>query len=69
MKLDQVHLETVIPAVGKKVLIVNGAYRGHRAIMEKIDQSNSCVSIRIDDGIEQGRLLERMEYEDVCKLA
>ncbi|CAF1656145.1 unnamed protein product, partial [Didymodactylos carnosus] len=28
IRVDQAHVETVIPAVGKKVLIVNGAYRG-----------------------------------------
>ena len=27
VKLDQTHLETVIPAIGKSVLVVNGAYR------------------------------------------
>jgi len=33
---------------GKPVLVVNGAYRGLRAVLESLDTDNYCVSIRID---------------------
>ena len=33
---------------GKPVLVVNGAYRGTRAILEALDTANFCVSVRID---------------------
>jgi DNA/RNA-binding protein KIN17 len=69
LKLDQVHLETVIPALGRHVLIVNGAYRGHKALLEKLDEKRFCVSVRVDDGPAKGRLLENVAYEDVSKLA
>lgn len=48
LKLDQSHLETVIPAVGRQVLVVNGAYRKCRAILNSLDEKNFCVSITID---------------------
>uniref|UniRef100_A0A914WTT4 DNA/RNA-binding protein KIN17 n=1 Tax=Plectus sambesii TaxID=2011161 RepID=A0A914WTT4_9BILA len=68
LKLDQVHLETVIPALGRHVMIVNGAYRGQKALLEKIDEKNFCVSVRVDEGAAKGRLLEKVAYEDVSKL-
>lgn len=32
VKLDQSHVETVIPQAGREMLIVNGAYRGQKAV-------------------------------------
>lgn len=91
IKIDQTHLETVLPAIGtyvvhvqivmwlsmlcfhthtaiyilvyiilfpfisgKPVMIVNGAYRGPRAIMEGLDAEHFCVSVRIDQGTARG---------------
>jgi len=68
LKLDQAHLETVIPAIGKSVLVVNGAYRGSKAILETLDEKNFCVRIRIDEGTLKGRVLNDVQYEDVCKI-
>ena len=68
IKIDQAHLETVIPAIGKQVLVVNGAYRGLRAVLESLDTEHFCVSIRIDQGTTRGRLVEGVPYEDVSKL-
>lgn len=68
VKFDQAHLETVIPAIGKPVLVVNGAYRRTRAILEALDTANFCVSVRIDQGAARGRLVEKVPYEDICKL-
>ena len=33
---------------GKPVMVVNGAYRGHRAILEGLNTAKFCVSVRID---------------------
>ena len=56
IKLDQAHLETVLPAIGKHVLILNGAYRGEQAILEEIDEKSfsavvsiACVSYKIKE--------------------
>ena len=32
---------------GKPVLVVNGAYRGSRAVLEELDVDNYCVSVKI----------------------
>ncbi|XP_063442837.1 DNA/RNA-binding protein KIN17-like [Mytilus trossulus] len=68
MKVDQSHLETVIPAQGKKVLIVNGAYRGESAILETIDEKKFSCSVSIATGPSRGRVIEGIEYEDLSKL-
>ncbi len=48
IKLDQAHMETVLPAIGKQVLILNGAYRGETADLDKIniDDFNAEVTIK-----------------------
>ena len=68
LKLDQAHLETVIPQPGKEVLVVNGAYRGSRATLTKVDERNFCVSIEIASGPLKGRVVNNVEYEDISKL-
>ncbi|PNF23893.1 DNA/RNA-binding protein KIN17 [Cryptotermes secundus] len=50
LKLDQEHLETVIPAIGRPVCVVNGAYRGCSAILRELDQKKFCVTIEISSG-------------------
>jgi len=47
IRIDQAHLETVIPAIGKKVLVVNGAYRGQEATLEEIHQERFSVDITL----------------------
>ena len=47
IRIDQVHVETVIPAIGKKVLVVNGAYRGQEAILEAIHQESFSVDVTL----------------------
>lgn len=68
LKLDQEHLETVIPAIGKLVKIVNGAYRGEIARLLGVNENSFSVNLEIAKGILQGRKLENIEYEDVSKL-
>lgn len=65
LKLDQDVLETVIPAAGGRVLVVNGAWRGQIGSLVAIDEARFCVRVQLDSG----QLLEAVEYEDVCKLA
>ncbi|CAJ0596758.1 unnamed protein product [Cylicocyclus nassatus] len=68
VKLDQAHVETVIPNVGREMKIVNGAYRGCNAKLESLDQDNFCLNLRISDGPMHGRSV-RVPYEDASKLA
>ncbi|NXF27307.1 KIN17 protein, partial [Rhodinocichla rosea] len=69
LKLDQTHLETVIPAPGKKVLVLNGGYSGNEGILESINEKRFSVTITIDSGPLKGRRVEDIQYEDVSKLA
>ncbi|NWS34285.1 KIN17 protein, partial [Polioptila caerulea] len=69
LKLDQTHLETVIPAPGKKVMVVNGGYRGNEGILESINEKSFSVAIIIDSGPLKGRRVKDIQYEDVSKLA
>lgn len=68
VKVDQEHCETVIPTVGKLVKILNGAYRGSTAYLNKIDEENFCVSLEIASGTLKGRVLNKIQYEDISKL-
>lgn len=68
LKLDQAHLETVIPAIGRLVKVVNGAYRGSTASLQKLDEKNYCVTIEISSGPLKGRRVENIQYEDISKL-
>jgi len=68
LKLDQEHLETVIPAIGKLVKIVNGAYRGEIATLLSLNEKMFCVDVEIAKGLLKGRKVEGLQYEDVCKL-
>ncbi|XP_026779044.3 DNA/RNA-binding protein KIN17 [Pangasianodon hypophthalmus] len=69
LKLDQSHLETVIPAPGKRVVIVNGQYRGMEAILEGIDEKNFSAQLTIDSGAMKGKRVEGIPYEDFSKQA
>ncbi|XP_076852281.1 DNA/RNA-binding protein KIN17 [Brachyhypopomus gauderio] len=69
LKLDQSHLETVIPAPGKKVMIVNGQYRDNEAILEGIDEKKFSATLTIDSGPMKGKMVEGVPYEDFSKMA
>ncbi|KAK3544905.1 hypothetical protein QTP86_028501 [Hemibagrus guttatus] len=69
LKLDQSHLETVIPAPGKRVVIVNGQYRGMEAILEGINEKNFSAQLTIDSGAMKGKIVEGIPYEDFSKQA
>lgn len=68
LKVDQEHLETVIPAIGKAVLIVNGAYRGARASLVSLDEKTFSVAVELKDGPHRGKRIDRIPYEDICKV-
>lgn len=68
LKLDQAHLETVIPAVGKLVKVVNGAYRGSIAVLVSVHPDQFAVTIEIHSGLLKGRRVNNVQYEDISKL-
>ncbi|XP_054377875.1 DNA/RNA-binding protein KIN17 isoform X2 [Pongo abelii] len=48
LKLDQTHLETVIPAPGKRILVLNGGYRGNEGTLESINEKTFSATIIIE---------------------
>ncbi|KAK1166966.1 DNA/RNA-binding protein KIN17-like [Acipenser oxyrinchus oxyrinchus] len=68
LKIDQAHLETVIPAPGKRVLVLNGGFRGSEAILDSIDEKKFTALITLDSGRLKGRKVD-VPYEDISKLA
>ncbi|XP_071358228.1 DNA/RNA-binding protein KIN17 [Trachinotus anak] len=68
LKLDQNHVETVIPAPGKRVLILNGPYRDTEAVLEGIDEKHFCATLTLDSGQQKGKRVD-VAYEDFSKLA
>jgi DNA/RNA-binding protein KIN17 len=48
--------------------IVNGAYRGEQVTLTAVDVDRFCVQVKIDHGLQHGRVLDGVAYEDVCKL-
>ncbi|XP_005100588.1 DNA/RNA-binding protein KIN17 [Aplysia californica] len=68
LKVDQTHVETVIPGLGKTVMVVNGAYRGEEATLEAMDEKRFCCSVAIKHGPLKGRVVPGVQYEDISKL-
>lgn len=84
LRLDQEHLETVLPRIGGAVLVVNGAGRGWSACLLRIHEEDYCCDVRLLQHLDQdgsgelgsagnallrsGREIPRLRYEDVCKL-
>ena len=67
IKLDQQQLETVIPAVGKAVRIVNGRGRGEVGELLELDLDKYTAKVKVTSGESKGAVLEAVEYEDICK--
>ncbi|KAF7144214.1 hypothetical protein RHSIM_Rhsim05G0154000 [Rhododendron simsii] len=68
LRVDQEELETVIPQIGGLVKIVNGGYRGSKARLLEVNTDKFCAKVQIEKGIYDGRVLQAVEYEDICKV-
>lgn len=66
LRLDQDFLETVLPALEGRVLVLNGAHRGERATLKAIDVDKFCATIQLSSS---GELVKGIAYEDIAKLA
>ena len=68
VRVDQAELETVIPSVGGRVRVVNGAYRGARGELLEINTAKFAALVRLAKAPHEGRKVW-FEYEDISKLA
>jgi DNA/RNA-binding protein KIN17 len=69
LRVDQSQLETVLPSVGGKMKIVNGAYRGESCVLMGLDIDNFAAKVKLVSGPNSGRIIPDIAYEDICKLA
>jgi len=67
IRVDEAHLETVIPALGKPVLMLYGEHRGETALLESINAAQFCCSVRLQSGRSKGRVVHSMQYEHISK--
>ncbi|KAK3862919.1 hypothetical protein Pcinc_031257 [Petrolisthes cinctipes] len=65
MKLDQEHLETVIPATNRKVLILAGKHRGNVALLKSIQEDQFSATLEL----EAGHIITNIPYENFSKLS
>ena len=66
VKLDQDHLETVVPQEGREVIILWGEFEGETAILRKIDTDNFSASVKLDSGKYRGEKV-KVPYEQFSK--
>jgi len=52
LKLDQEHLETVIPSVGREVTVLWGKYGGRDAVLKNVDTKQFSAELKVCDGGE-----------------
>jgi DNA/RNA-binding protein KIN17 len=69
LKLDQTHLETVIPAPGQRVLVLNGGYRGNEGTLKYINEKAFSAKIVIEIGPLKEHRVEAIQYKDISNLA
>lgn len=58
----QDHLETVIPGIGRNVLIVDGSYKGKTGKLLCLTDDDAC-KVEIDNEVQK-----RFEYNQICKI-
>jgi len=66
VKLDQAHLETVVPSEGREVVILWGEFQGETAVLKSIDTDKFCASLKLDSGSHKGDRL-KLPYEQFSK--
>ena len=64
IEVDQDHLETVVPKVGKKVMILNGRGRGMVAELLDVNEKKFRGSLRL---LDSDIVLEKVDYNDFSK--
>jgi len=67
IRVDEAHLETVIPALGKPVLVLCGEHRGQTALLESINEAQFCCSVRLQSGQSKGQIVHSVQYEHISK--
>lgn len=70
LKLDQQHLQTVIPNIGKRLRILRGKYGGALAELLKVNIDSYSVNVKIiSPNLLKGKIVNDLAYEDVSKVS
>lgn len=64
IRLDQEYLETVIPAIGKEVLILWGKHKGMKATVKKLHIEHYSIDVELE---KDKKIVNKLPYEQVCK--
>lgn len=64
IKLDQEYLETVIPAIGKQVVILWGKYKGMKGMVHKLHVESYSIDVKLE---WNGTIVKDLPYEQICK--
>ncbi len=67
LRIDQEELESVIPAVGGAVLILNGKGKGLLAELLELDVDKYAARVRVLEGSLKGEVVKGVAYEDISK--
>ncbi|PAA67815.1 hypothetical protein BOX15_Mlig008336g1, partial [Macrostomum lignano] len=62
-------LETVLPALGGRVRVVLGSFKGRLATLLSLQEADYACTVRLEDGPYSGKTVSGLAYEQVCKLA
>ena len=65
IQVDQNQIETVIPAIGKQVIVLRGKYKGEKAILESLDVENFSAKLKLCDN---NGLTVSLPYEHFSKM-
>eukprot|EP01105_Mastigella_eilhardi_P010964 TRINITY_DN2531_c0_g1_i1.p1 TRINITY_DN2531_c0_g1~~TRINITY_DN2531_c0_g1_i1.p1 ORF type:complete len:520 (-),score=147.18 TRINITY_DN2531_c0_g1_i1:143-1507(-) len=65
LRLDQDQLETVIPALKGRMMVVGGEHKGQLALLKEIHVDKFCATIVLLASREE---VEAVDYSDICKL-
>lgn len=64
IKIDQEYLETVIPALGKDVVILWGKYKGLKGVVHTVHIEHYSIDVKLKEG---DTIVRKVPYEQVCK--
>jgi DNA/RNA-binding protein KIN17 len=67
IKIDQDDLQTVLPSIHSECILVNGKYRGEKAILLELNDDKSKAKVKLVN--DESILLEQVELDHITKLA
>lgn len=67
VKLDEAHLQTIVPRIGSQVMILRGLYRERKGTIVEVLEKIEKVAVKVD-GSSSGKTIE-LSLDDVSKLA